>query len=108
MKVIKVGSDFIVGTRGRYKEDALRELSVGERVVVFDLTDTKFIDSSALGMVKSVSDAFRENGGVLLLDGVSEDFQTLLELTHLDSYLFYRRTERSGEEEKSGPTLQLM
>lgn len=83
--VVEVDGQLIVGNRQDLKDKVLAQLEAGARNFVIDFARTGYIDSSGLGVLVSVSKKIREAGGELRLACLSEDLQTLFELTKLDT-----------------------
>lgn len=83
--VVEVDGQLIVGNRQDLKDKVLARLEEGARNFVIDFARTGYIDSSGLGVLVSVSKKIREAGGELRLASLSEDLQTLFELTKLDT-----------------------
>ena len=83
--VVQVDGQLIVGNRQDLKDKVLARLEEGARNFVIDFARTGYIDSSGLGVLVSVSKKIREAGGELRLACLSDDLQTLFELTKLDT-----------------------
>lgn len=83
--VVQVDGQLIVGNRQDLKDKVLARLDEGARNFVIDFARTGYIDSSGLGVLVSVSKKIREAGGELRLACLSDDLQTLFELTKLDT-----------------------
>lgn len=83
--VVEVDGQLIVGNRQDLKDKVLARLEEGARNFVIDFARTGYIDSSGLGVLVSISKKIREAGGELRLASLSEDLQTLFELTKLDT-----------------------
>ena len=84
----------VVTPRGRltmvsaksFRETVTAEITRGAGdIVVVDLSQTEFVDSSGLGALVSISKRIREAGGELRLSGLNEDLRSLFELTKLDT-----------------------
>ncbi len=83
--VVEVTGPLIVANRQELKDKVLAELEGGARRFVIDFEETDYIDSSGLGVLVSLSKRIREVGGELRLARLSQDLQTLFELTKLDT-----------------------
>ncbi len=83
--LFEVEEQLIVGNRQELKEQVLEQLKSGDRKFVIDFAKTGYIDSSALGVLVSLSKAIREKGGELCLSCLNEDLRTLFDLTKLNT-----------------------
>ncbi len=90
--VVEVGGSLVVANRKELKDKVLAELEGGAARFVVDFGRTDYIDSSGLGVLVGLSKRIREAGGTLRLARLSEDLQTLFELTKLDT-LFEIRSD---------------
>jgi anti-anti-sigma factor len=64
-----------------------REVADGRTLVVVDLSDTAFLDSSGLGALVGGLRTARAAGGDLRIAGVGQQVRTVLELTTMDRVL---------------------
>jgi len=83
--IVSVEGELIVGNRQKLKDAVLSRLADGDDRFLVDFSETSYIDSSGLGVLVSLSKQIREQGGQLRLAGLTEDLQTLFELTKLDT-----------------------
>ena len=83
--LVDVEGQLIVGNRQALKQRVLEELDVGKRRFVIDFSETRYIDSSGLGVLVGLSKKIREQEGELRLSGLNRDLRTLFELTKLDT-----------------------
>ena len=90
--VVGVDGQLIVGNRQELKQKVIEALEGGAKQFVIDFTRTGYIDSSGLGVLVSLSNKIREQGGDLRLAGLNEDLQTLFELTKLDTLFSIAKT----------------
>src|SRR5439155_11840274 len=90
--VVGVDGQLIVGNRQDMKQKVLDALVPGQRHLVMHSTPTGYIPSSGLGVLVSLSNKIREQGGDLRLAGLNEDLQTLFELTKLDTLFSILKT----------------
>ncbi|MCX6855270.1 MAG: STAS domain-containing protein [Verrucomicrobia bacterium] len=67
----------------QWKERLTKELSSQQTEVSIDLSKTRFIDSSGLGVLLSLNKTLRAQGGVLKLLNPSSAVAQLIELTRL-------------------------
>lgn len=82
--VVEVVRDLTLGSREELKETVGARLEAGDRKFVLDFAHTRFIDSSGLGALLSLSRRIRQTGGELYLAGLNEEVRVLFELTRLD------------------------
>ncbi len=59
-------------------------LATGKKLVVLDLTNVQFINSSGLGLLIGGVNAVRAGGGTLKIAGASEKILTLIKITKLE------------------------
>jgi anti-sigma B factor antagonist len=83
-------TQLIVGTRQQFRADMLQELEQGHDVII-DLEGTKYLDTTALGVLISLERVFRQSGRRLVLAGLNSDLRQLFELTKLDTRFTYYR-----------------
>lgn len=91
MKRVIVQSEFLVSQWASYEAEARDSLKAGERVIIFDLSRVKFIDSDAVRMLKLLSEEAEGCDAVILLDNLSQVAEDFVALLNLDQ-LFYRRS----------------
>jgi anti-sigma B factor antagonist len=76
--VAEVEGELIVGNRQELKQRLLDALAVGDRQFILDLSKTRYIDSSGLGVLVSIGKKVRDAEGRLVLTGMNEDLVTLV------------------------------
>jgi anti-anti-sigma factor len=54
------------------------------KVLVLDMQNVSFIDSSGLGLLISVMKVMRAKNGKLVLSGMNENISSLIEITQID------------------------
>lgn len=96
--IIEIEGQLIVGNRQALKQMVLDDLEKGTRKVLVDFARTGYIDSSGLGVLVSLAKKIREMGGELRLANLSDDLQTLFELTKLDTLFQIADTRESALE----------
>lgn len=70
-------------TSRQWKERVTKDLATSQAEVSIDLSKTRFIDSSGLGVLLSLNKSLRAQGGVLKLLNPSSAVAQLIELTRL-------------------------
>ncbi len=70
-----------------FKNQVTELLEDGASIVILDLGEVPFVDSSGLGAIVAGLKAARQGGGDLRLAGAQEQMRFLLELTTLSSVL---------------------
>jgi anti-sigma B factor antagonist len=82
--VITLKGNVMGGPDGAKLHDTLKELKENDKKnVVVDLSKTKFMNSSGLGMLISAMSTMRNAGGDLRLANVADRIQSLLVITKL-------------------------
>jgi anti-sigma B factor antagonist len=67
-------------------------LGKGEKKLVFDLTDLKYMDSTGLGIVVFCGGQLSESGGHLRVAGANETISNLFRMTKIDQVLSLHAT----------------
>ncbi len=70
-----------------FRNQVTELLGDGVSIVILDLGEVPFVDSSGLGAIVAGLKAARQGGGDLRLAGAQEQMRSLLELTTLNSVL---------------------
>ena len=70
-------------TSRQWKERVIQNIANPQNEVNIDLSNTRFIDSSGLGVLLSVNKTLRAQGGILKLLNPSNAVAQLIELTRL-------------------------
>ncbi|MCG7287331.1 STAS domain-containing protein [Cellulomonas sp. ACRRI] len=85
--VLRVHGRLTMAAAGELKAAVDREVADGRTLVVVDLADTAFLDSSGLGALVGGLRTARAAGGDLRIAGVGQQVRTVLELTTMDRVL---------------------
>ncbi|TKR22634.1 STAS domain-containing protein [Cellulomonas hominis] len=85
--VLRVHGRLTMAAAGELKAAVDREVADGRTLVVVDLSDTAFLDSSGLGALVGGLRTARAAGGDLRIAGVGQQVRTVLELTTMDRVL---------------------
>ena len=80
---IEVDPELIVRNRLALRQKIVDALAEGHRVIVLDMGRCQQIDSAGLGVLVSCSKRAREAGAQLVIEQVSTDLRTLLDITGL-------------------------
>jgi Ca-activated chloride channel family protein len=59
----------------------------GYKYIIFDLKETKFIDSSGIGALIQISGWLRRRGGELIVCNISESVKKVFEVTRLENHI---------------------
>ena len=59
----------------------------GFKYVIFDLKETKFIDSSGIGALIQIAGWLRRRGGELVVCNISESVKRVFEVTRLENHI---------------------
>lgn len=76
-------AELCANTSLQWKERVTKDLTSSQDIVSIDLSKTRFIDSSGLGVLLSLNKTLRAQGGVLKLLNPSSSVAQLIELTRL-------------------------
>ena len=82
---VSIDGHLVAGNRQEFKQAILEELSRGASQFRIDFERTRYIDSSGLGVLVSLSKKIREQGGELRVANLNGDLRTLFRLTRLDT-----------------------
>jgi anti-sigma B factor antagonist len=82
--VIVLTGEVDLYTCPEFKEDLLRVIGDGAKLVAVDLTPTTFIDSTALGVLLRGVERLRQKGGRLTVICVDPNMTKIFEVTGLD------------------------
>lgn len=86
--VLKLTGRLGIGMAGQELQWKLEELQgQGEKKIVLDFTDLKYMDSTGLGIVVFCSGKMRESGGRLSVAAANDTIQHLFKITHVDQSL---------------------
>ena len=83
--VLVLGGDIDVATAFTVRDALDRVLAAGHRLIVLDLSDVRFIDSTGLGVMVGRLKAVRDLGGDLHLVCTSPRIIRVMSITGLDS-----------------------
>lgn len=81
--VIPIKNHLVHSNRNEFKQRVLDEIQRGQKVIIVDATEAKYIDSAGLGVIYSLCRSARLNGGQLAVAGLNEDMQNLFTMTRL-------------------------
>ena len=76
-----------LASASNFRNQVTELLGDGVSIVILDLGEVPFVDSSGLGAIVAGLKEARQNGGDLRLAGAQEQMRSLLELTTLISVL---------------------
>ncbi|MEU7840083.1 STAS domain-containing protein [Micromonospora sp. NPDC049114] len=82
--VLEVRGELDMATSPQLREGLQRLVEAGERLVVVDLAEVGFMDSSGLGALVVMFKALREAGGRLCLATVQPAVRSVLSVTSVD------------------------
>ncbi|MFG1885926.1 STAS domain-containing protein [Micromonospora sp. NPDC049102] len=96
--VVEVAGDLDMSTTPRLRDGLLEVVESGARVVVVDLTDVGFMDSSGLGALVVAYKEMRARDGWLGLAGVRPAVRKVLSITSVDRVIDSFDTVQDAEE----------
>ena len=82
--LISLGGEVDLYTAPEFKQQLLEVISQGAQVVIVDLTNTTFIDSTTLGVLVGGVKRLRSNDGRLALVCSDRNITKIFEITGLD------------------------
>jgi anti-sigma B factor antagonist len=101
--VIAVGGELDLFTSPKLKQQLADALESGKLQLVVDLSETTFVDSSALGTLIGALRRARERGGRLLLVSQGPEIARTMELTGLDQVFDIHATRAEALAELDRP-----
>lgn len=81
--VIPIKGHLIHSNRREFKQRVLDELERGQKAIIVDATETKYIDSAGLGVLYALNRSARLTNAQLIVAGLNEDMQMLFEITRI-------------------------
>lgn len=90
--VVAVGGEIDIFTAPEFKALLAEVIDAGHKLVVADLTETTFIDSSSLGVLISAHRRLDERGGRLVIVCERREVRTTFKITGLDAMLTLVKT----------------
>jgi anti-sigma B factor antagonist len=94
--VIRVGGYVDFDAAPQFKRCLVHRIEQGDRVIVVDLSEAGFIDSTAIGVLVGALRRLREVGGSLSVVCVDEDVRGIFEIVGLDSLIpMYRSPDEA-------------
>jgi anti-sigma B factor antagonist len=79
--------DIDVSTAPLLKQQMQEVVGRGATIVVLDVSDVNFVDSSGIRVIVEAGNGLRDRGGQLLIEGISAAVGRILEITGLlDQY----------------------
>lgn len=101
--VVAVGGELDLFTSPQLKQRLADALDSGKLQLVVDLSETTFVDSSALGALIGALRRARERGGRLVLVSQGPEIARTMELTGLDQVFDIRATREDALAELDRP-----
>ena len=90
--VIRVGGYIDFDVAPQLKRCIVRRLEEGSRLLVIDLTDTGFIDSTAIGVLVGVLKRLKEVGGFLAVACDNDNVRSIFEIVGLENVIPLHRS----------------
>jgi anti-sigma B factor antagonist len=87
----------IAANRLELKDRVSHEVEHGGRRFLIDFSETRYIDSSGLGLLVMLTKHVGKFGGELRLAHLNEDLRTLLALSKLDTILYVLGDDDEGD-----------
>lgn len=96
IRVIRVGGYLDFDVAPQFKRCILRRIDDGERRIVVDLSETGFIDSTAIGVLVGVLKRLKEEDGSLAVVCDDENVRGIFELVGLENVIPLRRSHEEA------------
>mgnify|MGYP003332618582 CR=1 FL=1 len=95
--VISLAGNLLGETANAPVMDLIKQnVEAGNKKVVFNLTELKFINSTGLGMLLTAVSKARNAGGELALCNLPEQLKKLLQMTKLESVFIVKDSEEAA------------
>ncbi len=85
---LAVAGELDLGSARRLVAELDRQLAAGRRFVSIDLSELSFTDSTGVGVLLATHERLLARRGTLILSGVGQPVERMLQLTGLDGVLF--------------------
>lgn len=96
VQVIKVGGEIDLFTAPKLKQKLDRVIDGGGARVLIDLSDTSFVDSTALGVLIGAARRLRSRQGTMVIVNTDQSIAKTFEITGLDSIFTIRATREQA------------
>jgi stage II sporulation protein AA (anti-sigma F factor antagonist) len=100
--LLRLVGELDLAASGGFRDRVEKALAAGERNVVLDMTEARFIDSSMLKELLRANTATRDAGGRLVLTDVQPAVERLLELTRVREILDFAASRDEALRRASG------
>jgi stage II sporulation protein AA (anti-sigma F factor antagonist) len=100
--LLRLVGELDLAASGGFRDRVAKALAAGERNVVLDMTEARFIDSSMLKELLLANTAARGAGGRLVLTDVQPPVERLLELTRVRESLEFAASRAEALRRASG------
>ena len=78
--IVSLSGKFVAGSDGPFLRQKVNDLlQAGTRKLLFDFSDVPYIDSTGLGFLAGSREAAKESGARIVLAGVNEHVQRILD-----------------------------
>ena len=86
-RFIRVGGYLDFDVAPQFKKCVVRRIEEGDRLVVIDLSDVGFIDSTAIGVLVGALKRLREVGGSLAVVCANDNVRNIFEMVGLENVI---------------------
>ena len=104
--VIELAGEVDLYTAPEFKEQLVEVIEAGAKMVVVDLSETTFIDSTTLGVLVGGVKRLRPSGGWLALVCSDQNIMKIFEITGLDTIFSISATRAEALETSDSPAAQ--
>lgn len=89
--IVRAPWEFTASTASGVHRELIAALVAGCQTINLDCSETRHIDSAAIGAVIAAHRSFVKEGGEIRWSEVNDDVASLLELTRVDRLMFVKR-----------------
>jgi anti-sigma B factor antagonist len=94
--VIRIGGYVDFDVAPQLKKRIVQRIESGEQLLVIDLSDAGFVDSTAIGVLVGALKRLRESGGALAVVCDNENVRGIFEVVGLESVIPLHRTREDA------------
>jgi anti-sigma B factor antagonist len=94
--IIRIGGYVDFDVAPQLKKRVVQRIEMGVRLIVIDLSDAGFIDSTAIGVLVGALKRLREAGGSLAVICANENIRGIFEIVGLESVIPLHRTREEA------------
>ena len=96
VRTFRVSGDVDFGVAPELKKRIIGRIEAGDRQIVIDLTDTGFVDSTAIGVLVGALKRLHDQGGSLAVVCDNEDVRNIFAVVGLENVIPLHRSQEDA------------